>query len=227
MNAATALRPIADFWSLLAPCLVGTMAAGSPAMPAKASFEELLLPLLDSTYGTALRLTRNRADAEDLVQEACLLACRGFGTFEQGSNFKAWFFRILTNCFYSKYRRRKREGTQTDLEDTPELYLYCQTAAAGLHARTEDPASALMARLDAEQIGRAIDSLPDEYRVVATLYFIQEFAYQEIAEVLEVPVGTVRSRLHRGRRMLQKALWSIAEDRGIIRDLTEDPGVQS
>lgn len=193
-----------------------TEAAG----PAAVELDSLLLPLLNSAYGTAMHLTRNRADAEDLVQEASLLACRGFGTFEQGTNFKAWYFRILTNCFYSKYRKRKREGTQLELEDSPELYLYCQTAAAGLHARTEDPAATVMARLDTEQVGAAIDALPEEYRVVATLYFLQDFSYQEIAEVLEVPVGTVRSRLHRGRRMLQKALWKIAQERGIIGELT-------
>ncbi len=193
-----------------------TVATSPPAV----ELEVLLLPLLNSAYGTAMHLTRNRADAEDLVQEASLLACRGFGTFEQGTNFKAWFFRILTNCFYSKYRKRKREGTQLELEDSPELYLYCQTAAAGLHARTEDPAAAVMARMDSEQVGSAIDALPEEYRVVATLYFLQDFSYQEIAEVLDVPVGTVRSRLHRGRRMLQKALWTVAQERGIIGDLT-------
>jgi RNA polymerase sigma-70 factor (ECF subfamily) len=190
------------------------------ASPAGVGLEALLLPLLNSAYGTAMHLTRNRADAEDLVQEASLLACRGFGTFEQGTNFKAWFFRILTNCFYSKYRKRKREGTQLELEDSPELYLYCQTAAVGLHARTEDPATAVMSRLDSEQVGSAIDALPEEYRVVATLYFLQDFSYQEIAEVLDVPVGTVRSRLHRGRRMLQKALWSVAQERGIIGEMT-------
>jgi len=192
---------------------------------AATDLDSLLLPLLNGAFGTAMHLTRNRADAEDLVQESALLACRGFKTFEQGTNFKAWFFRILTNCFYSKYRKKKREGTQLELEDSPELYMYCQTAAAGLHARTEDPAAVVMAKMDSEQVGGAIDALPEEYRVVATLYFLQDFSYQEIAEVLDVPVGTVRSRLHRGRRMLQKALWSVAVERGIIGELspqTED-----
>lgn len=188
-----------------------------------ASFEMLLTPVLDAAYGTAFRFTRNRADAEDLVQEAALLACRGFGTFEAGSNFRAWFFRILTNCFYSKYRKRKRQGTEIELDDTPELYMYCQTAAIGLHARTEDPASMLMSNMAAEHIEAAIAALPDEYRVVATLYFMQDFAYQEIAEVVGVPVGTIRSRLHRGRRLLQKALWVIAEERGIISALSAAP----
>jgi RNA polymerase sigma-70 factor, ECF subfamily len=185
------------------------------------TFEELLLPLLDSAYGTALHLTRNRQDAEDLVQEAALLACRGFGSFQAGSNFRAWFFRVLTNAFYSRYRKRKREGTALELEETPELYLYVRTAESGLHAGSEDPAGLLLDRLDSDQIGAAIDALAEDYRVVATLYFLQDFSYQEIASILEVPVGTVRSRLHRSRRMLQRALWHVAEERGIIRELTE------
>lgn len=189
--------------------------------PDGGSFEGLLAPVLDAAFGTALRFTRNRADAEDLVQEAALLACRGFGSFEPGSNFRAWFFRILTNCFYSKYRKRKRQGTEIELDDTPELYMYCQTAALGLHAQTEDPAGLLMSKIDSEHVEAAIAALPEEYRVVATLYFVQDFSYQEIAAVVGVPVGTVRSRLHRGRRLLQKALWVIAEERGIVGSLIE------
>jgi RNA polymerase sigma-70 factor (ECF subfamily) len=193
-------------------------AAGEPESSDR--FEGLLAPVLDAAFGTALRFTRNRADAEDLVQEAALLAHRGFASFESGSNFRGWFFRILTNCFYSKYRKRKRRGTEIELEDTPELYMYCQTAEIGLHARTEDPAGLLMSKMTAEHIEAAIAALPDEYRVVATLYFVQDFAYQEIAEVVGIPVGTVRSRLHRGRRLLQKALWVIAEERGIVSALS-------
>lgn len=199
------------------------MAEPAAAVDRTTTFEALLEPILDRAYGTALRFTRNRADAEDLIQEAALLACRGFATFEQGSNFRAWFLRILTNCFYSKYRKRKRQGTEVELDDAPELYLYCQTAAIGLHAGVEDPAQLLMGRLETEQVEAAIAALPDEYRVVATLYFIQDSSYQEIAEVVGVPVGTVRSRLHRGRRLLQKALWAIAEERGIVNALTGGP----
>jgi RNA polymerase sigma-70 factor, ECF subfamily len=204
------------------PHLAGMVAASPQEGAATApSFEALLAPLLDSAFGTALRFTRNRADAEDLVQEAALLACRGFGTFEQGSDFRAWFFRVLTNCFYSSYRKRKRRGTEVELEDGPELFLYSQTAAMGLHSRTDDPAGAVMGRLETEHIETAIGALPDEYRVAAALYFMQDFSYQEIAQVLDVPVGTVRSRLHRGRRLLQKALWQVAEERGIIGALNQ------
>ncbi len=196
------------------------MAPVATDVEGSAGFEALLAPVMDVAFGTAMRFTRNRADAEDLVQEAALLAWRGFDSFESGSNFRAWFFRILTNCFFSKYRKRKRQGTEIELDDTPELYMYCQTAAIGLHATTEDPAARLMSAMATEHVEAAIAALPDEYRVVATLYFLQDFAYQEIAEVVGVPVGTIRSRLHRGRRLLQKALWVIAEERGIIGALT-------
>jgi RNA polymerase sigma-70 factor (ECF subfamily) len=182
------------------------------------TLESLLVPLLGSAYRTALRLTRDAADAEDLVQDAAVQASRGFGTFQPGTNFRGWFFRILTNCFYSRYRKSRREGIQVELEDAPELHLYSQTAAIGLHAETE-PAAALMDRLDAEAVAQAIDALPDEYRVVAALYFLQDFPYLEIARILDVPIGTVRSRLHRGRRLLQQKLWTIAEDRGIVKAL--------
>jgi RNA polymerase sigma-70 factor, ECF subfamily len=182
----------------------------------QAEFEQLLSPILQMAYGTAVRLTRNRTEAEDLVQDAALLAYRAFGSFQQGTNFKAWFFRILTNAFYSRHRKEKHEKANLSTEDVPALYLYSKTAEAGLHGRESDPASAIMDQLDAEQVGEALETLPTEYRVVATLYFIEDFSYQQIAEVLECPVGTVRSRLHRGRRMLQKALWQVAVERGIV-----------
>jgi RNA polymerase sigma-70 factor (ECF subfamily) len=180
------------------------------------SLEALLTPVLDAAYATALRLTRNAADAEDLVQEAAFLAARGFGQFEGGTNFRAWFLRILTNAFLSAYRKRKREGKRVELEEAPELYLYERTTEAGLHSRFEDPGERLLDRLDAEAVARAIDALPEEYRVTAALYFTQDLSYQEIADITGVPVGTVRSRLHRGRRLLQQSLWSIAQDRGIV-----------
>ena len=197
---------------------------GGTAPPASESLESLLLPLLRSAYNTAFRLTRNGADAEDLVQEAALLACRGFSSFAPGTNFKAWFFRILTNAFFSKYRRRQREGVTVDLDAASELCLYSQTAGIGLHARVDDPGAALMDRLDGEHIAEALDRLPDEYRVVATLYFIDDMAYQDIASALDIPIGTVRSRLHRSRRMLQQALWTIARDRGIVDRLLAEGG---
>jgi len=191
--------------------------AQSRATPAE--FEAMLLPLLERAYGMAYSLTHDRADAEDLVQEAALLAYRAIAQFQPGTNFKAWFYKILTNCFYGSHRKQRRQGESVDLDSLPPLYLYGKTADAGLHDLTEDPANALLSRLDAEQIVMALEALPEEYRVACSLYFIQEFTYEEIAQTLDIPLGTVRSRIHRGRKMLQRMLWAIAEEQGIVRQL--------
>jgi RNA polymerase sigma-70 factor (ECF subfamily) len=186
------------------------------------TLDALLTPLLGLAYGYAYRLLRNSAEAEDLLQEAALAAVRGFGTFQPGTNFKAWFFQVLTNCFYSRHRRTKREGASTELDDVPELYLYERTAEIGLHEGS-DPARQLMSRLDGDAIAEALGSLPEEYRVVSTLYFMEDFTYDEIASVLSVPVGTVRSRLHRSRKLLQRRLWPIAVEHGILEAKRTDP----
>ena len=183
---------------------------------ASTEFERQLTAVLDQAYGTALRLTGSAADAEDLVQDAALLAHRGFSGFQAGSNFRAWFYRILLNRFYSNYRRQRRAGVSVDLDETPELYLYQQAAAASGVTPDTDTATALVDRLDSELVQKALDALPEEFRTVATLYFMQDLPYQEIADMLDVPIGTVRSRLHRARRMLQKALWEVAAERGIV-----------
>jgi len=188
--------------------------AGGP--PAR--LDELLPPLLESAYRVALRLTGNTADAEDLVQEGAFLAAKGFKTFRPGTNFKAWFFRVMTNAFYSKYRRKRREGDQVDLDDTPDLYLYQRSQDAGLSTQGSDPARTLMTNLTTERITAALDQLSEEYRVVASLYFEEDMAYQDIARALDIPVGTVRSRLHRSRKQLQHVLWDIAVEEGIVSD---------
>lgn len=169
----------------------------------------------------ALRLARREADAEDLVQEAALLAFRAFHTFELGTNFKAWYMRILTNCFFAKYRKAKRAPEMVDLEDAGPLNMLMASAGAGLLSH-EDPASALLEQLDSEQVADAIAALPEEYRVVCALYFVDDLPYQDIAEIVGVPLGTVRSRLHRGRRMLQKALWHLAQSHGIVAALAAE-----
>ena len=192
-----------------------------PTEPTASSFETLLAPVLDTAYGVAYHLTRSSHDAEDLVQEAALLAFRSFHQFQTGTNFKAWYFKILTNAFFAKYRRKKREPQTVNLDDVEPLYLNFQTRAAGLHERDDDPASLLVGKMSAEMVSRAIGELAEEFRVVCTLYFLQELQYQEIAEMLDCPVGTVRSRLHRGRRMLQKSLWHVAQEHGIVGELVE------
>ncbi len=192
------------------------------AAPAPHTLDDLLRPLLGRAYGLALRLLRDRADAEDLVQEAALAACRGFGTFQAGTNFKAWFFRILTNCYYYRHRRERYEGPPVEFDETPELYLYSQTAELGLHRGVADPAQTLLDRLDSDQIEAALQGLPHEYRMVSTLYFIEDFSYEEIAGILGIPLGTVRSRLHRGRKILQKLLWRVAVERGLVPDRAKE-----
>jgi RNA polymerase sigma-70 factor (ECF subfamily) len=178
-------------------------------------FEGLLAPLLGAAYGTAFHMARDRDDAEDLVQEAAVRAFRSFHTFQEGTNFKAWFFRILTNLFLEKHRQKQREPQTVDLEDPPVLYLYSQTRQAGLHAWSADPAALVLRQMENDQVSAAIAALPEDYRTVCALYLMQDLSYQEISEILDCPVGTVRSRLHRGRKALQVALWDIVQEQGI------------
>jgi RNA polymerase sigma-70 factor (ECF subfamily) len=164
-----------------------------------------------------MRLTRSQADAEDLVQDAAFLAHRAFASFTPGTNFRAWFLKILMNCYYSRRRREKSRPVTSDLDDTPDLYVYARSGEAGFPTQGPDPAAQLLDKLGTERIVAAINRLPEEYRIVSTLYFMEDLSYEEIARVIQCPVGTVRSRLHRGRKMLQKALWQIAEEDGIVR----------
>lgn len=194
---------------------VGRVEQGSTAVPA-GDFDTELSAQLSAAYGYALRLSRHRADAEDLVQEAALNACRARNTFEPGTNFKAWFFRILVRCFYARHRMAKRRPQTVDLDDTPDVFLYGNFIQSGLPSYGDDPAREMLERLGTEGVADAIRTLPAEYGVVCTLCFMQDFSYHEIAEVLEIPVGTVRSRLHRGRKMLQKTLWHAAREAGVI-----------
>jgi RNA polymerase sigma-70 factor (ECF subfamily) len=192
-----------------------TTQAAAPAPPVEETFESLLATVLPRAYAAARHLAGDPADAEDLVQEAALLAWKGFGSFTAGTNFRAWFLRILTNAFYMKYRRERRERT-VSLDGAPELFLYTKTAEAGLHEGCDNPAQAFLSRLETEEVARAIQALPAEYRAAATLYFVEDLSYQDIADILGCPVGTVRSRLHRARKMLQVALWHVAKDHGIV-----------
>jgi len=182
---------------------------------AQTTFESHLSPILDAAYHVAMSLTRHRADAEDLVQDAALKAYRGFDGFEAGSNFKAWFFRIVYNCFHTRYRRQKAAEIVA-FDESSERAL----AAHGAGVRPFADAPDALGRMDAEQIAAALWSLPEEYRVVATMYFIDDLSYQDMADVLEIPVGTVRSRLHRGRKLLQARLWTLAVDAGIVTAVT-------
>lgn len=185
------------------------------ADPAEA-IEPLLRSTLGPAYRFAVRLTRDEVDAEDLLQEAALRAVRFFHQFQPGTNFRSWFFKILANCYHSRVRKDRRNGQNVDIEDAPPLTLYLRSAEVGLHAAAPDPAAEVLGRLGTDRIERALNELPEEYRTVATLYFLEDFKYEEIAQVLGIPVGTVRSRLHRGRRILQKRLWDMAVEHGLV-----------
>ncbi len=184
------------------------------------TFESLLGAILPGAYRVACSLTGNAADAEDLLQETALLAFRAFASFAPGTDFKAWFYRILTNRHYERFRRAASRPATVALEEASDLYMFRRTAEAGLHRGCDDPATLVMSKMTTEQVMTAIAGLPDDFRAVATLHFVEDMSYQEMADVLSCPTGTVRSRLHRSRRLLQQRLWTLAEEHGIIGELT-------
>jgi RNA polymerase sigma-70 factor (ECF subfamily) len=180
-------------------------------------FESSLVAMLERAYRLAYRLTSDPQDAEDLVQEAALRAFRFRHTFQAGTSFKAWFYRIVVNVFYTGTRRRKAVTSSLDsLSDAHEILLFVRSAEAGLLRPDADPAATAVSRMAEDDVARALATLPDEFRTVCTLYFVDDLSYQEIADILAVPIGTVRSRLHRGRQMLQKQLWRVAEELGVV-----------
>ena len=170
------------------------------------AFEEEALQYLDALYRTALRMSRNREDAEDLVQETYLRAFRFIDKFEPGTNLKAWLFKILTNTFINQYRKAARQPQVGYLEDDEEFYLYRKVSEPGSPPLSESAEEAALNQLGQQQIIEAIDRLPDPYRVAIVLVDIEGFSYKEIAEMTRVKVGTVMSRIARGRKMLQRLL---------------------
>ena len=177
-------------------------------------FEREALPHLGALHGTALRLTRNPRDAEDLVQDAMLRAYRYWGKFEAGTNCKAWLFKILSNTFITRYHAKKRdlEVVLAVAEEPETADILSQEA----RQTARDPEGALASRLLSDDVVRALESLPAEFRLAVLLSDIEEFSYKEIAEIMDCPVGTVMSRLYRGRRLLQRALHDYAVEQGII-----------
>ncbi len=182
----------------------------------KARFREEALPLLDSLYGAALRMTRNPADAEDLVQEAMMRAYRAFHTFEPGTNLKAWLFRILTNAYINIYRKRQREPQKVSSDEVEEFDLYQELKDHDPQFQ-ETPESIVLDGLVDSDILEAIEDLPEQFRLAVVLSDVEGFSYAEMAEIMDVPMGTVMSRLHRGRKALQKRLWDVAREKGIVK----------
>lgn len=177
-------------------------------------FEELTLPHLDPLYSAALRLTKNDRDAEDLVQDTFLRAYRFFDKFERGTNIKAWLFRILTNTFINRYRRSVRERDIVEGSEKEAVQERFVSRRATEYA--SNPEQFLFDRLLSDDVLRAIDELPIDFRLVVILADLQDFSYNEIAEIVGCPVGTVMSRLYRGRKLLQRKLKDYALESGVV-----------
>lgn len=177
-------------------------------------FEDEALPLANALYGGALRMTRNPADAADLVQETFLRAFRSWGQFKEGTNLKAWLYRILTNLYISSYRVKKRGPQLVSANDAGDFDLY-QSLVDQNHV-SESAESIVIDSLGDDDIKKALADLPEDFRMAVSLADVDGFSYREIADMLGIPIGTVMSRLHRGRKALQKALWGLAEQRGLV-----------
>jgi RNA polymerase sigma-70 factor (ECF subfamily) len=192
-------------------------------MADQAKFADLAMPYMEPLYSAAMRMTRNPADAEDLVQETYLRAYRGFGGFKEGTNLKAWLYRILTNTYINIYRAKKRRPQESELDDTEEFVLYRRIGGLEAAEAGRTPETEVLDAMPDDLVKEALESLPEQFRMAVLLADVEGFSYKEIAEIMDVPVGTVMSRLHRGRRQLQKLLFDFAKERGLVPEPAAHP----
>lgn len=188
-------------------------------------FSEAAFPHMDEMYAAALRMTRNPQAAEDLVSDVYSRAWKSFHQFERGTNMRAWLYRILTNAYINEYRKKVRHGTPVDIdqyENQDEFYIFNKLAQQPARDE-EDPAKAVLAKFAEQDIQNAIARLPDGYRETVILSDLQGLSYEDISKALDIPIGTVRSRLNRGRRQLQKALWEEAVKSGYVTEKKMNP----
>lgn len=185
-------------------------------MSAKEQFTSDAMQYAPQLFSTALRMTRNRLDAEDLVQETYIKGWRSFHTFQEGTNLRAWLFRIMTNTHINKYNAQKRKGTEVELDDVEELFLYKRLGSIDQSQLSSSAEDQMLDLFTDEEVKNALESLPEDFRIPVLLSDVDGFSYKEIAEMLEIPIGTVMSRLHRGRKAMQKMLYEYARDRGLI-----------
>ena len=178
-------------------------------------FEAAAMPYLDPLYNAAYRMARNPQDAEDLVQETYLKAYKYYDKFEEGTNLKAWLFKILKNTFINSYRKKQQSPPKADFADIEESF---ETILRDDSGQARTPEEELLEKVLDEDVQHAIEELPHDYRMVVLLADLEGFSYKEIADILEIPVGTVMSRLYRGRRLLEEALLKYARGHGYIRD---------
>jgi len=179
----------------------------------RAQFEEQALPFMDQLYGAAMRMTRNPADAADLVQETFVKAFASWATFTQGTNLKAWLYRILTNTYINTYRKKQREPYQSSIDDLEDWQL--GGAESPTSMRTRSAEAEAIDHMPSSAVKDALQAIPEDFRLAVYLADVEGFAYQEIADIMKTPIGTVMSRLHRGRRMLRELLADYAKERGI------------
>ena len=187
-------------------------------MADRSTFAERAMEYAPQLYSAALRMTRNAADAEDLVQETMMRGYRSFETFEEGTNLRAWLYRILTNAFINRYRSKQRRPIETDLADVEDLYLYKRVTTLENAAVTLSAEDQFLDLFTDDEVKSAVEDLPDTFKLPVILADVEGFAYKEIAEMLDIPVGTVMSRLHRGRKAMQKQLYEYAQARGLVED---------
>ena len=182
----------------------------------KEEFERVALPQLSNLYTSALYLTKDKGEAEDLVQETFLRAFRFFNKFEPGTNCRAWLLSIMRNLFINRYQQKKREPEVVDWEKMDQIYE--SIVEQGEKVEQDNPERLIISKLMDEEVEKALMELPEEYRTAIVLVDIEELSYEEAAKVMECPVGTVRSRVSRGRRLLQVALKDYARERGLVEE---------
>ena len=192
-------------------------------MADQANFEQDAMQYTRQLYSAAMRMTRNPADAEDLVQETFLKAYRAYHTFQEGTNLKAWLYRILTNTYINKYRKESRRPSEVDLGTVEDMYLYRRLGSEESAEAARTTEDRVLDGLVESDIKEAVEELPESFRMPVLLADLEGFSYKEIAEILEIPIGTVMSRLHRGRKAMQKRLWEYAKQRGLLPEDAERP----